>query len=120
MPGWMFNLVSILVMPIYMLMTGWTMWKEPPQEITKAAGYRTERSMQSKRAWRFAQDHAGRLRWKMGWVLLVASAAIFAMIYKSHAGLLEVTSLVTIIFQGLVYLVSSAMTEKALMAKFKR
>lgn len=120
MPGWLFNLVSVLVLPIYMLMSGWTMWKDPPQEITKAAGYRSERSMHNKRTWRYAQDYAGRLRWKMGWVLLAASSAIFAMIYMNHSALLEATSLITIILQGVVYIIVGAMTEKALMIKFKR
>ena len=51
-----------------------------PKKPNGLYGYRTTRSMRSEEAWRFAQERWGRLIWRFGWGLLLASAAVAAVL----------------------------------------
>lgn len=43
-------------------------------------GYRTARSMKSQELWDFAQRLCGKLWWRLGWGLLLLSAAVMLLL----------------------------------------
>ena len=45
---------------------GLFLWKCPPKDINALIGYRTKRSMESQKAWDFAQCYAGKMWVRLG------------------------------------------------------
>ena len=70
---WWFILICDLLIPIVMILAGIIMWKHAPKQINGLLGYRTTRSMKNMDTWKFAHDHCGRLWWKIGLILLIAT-----------------------------------------------
>ena len=83
---WWFMLACDLLIPAIMILTGRMMWKHCPKKINGLLGYRTTRSMKNNDTWRFAHMHCGRLWWRVGWVLLLLSAAVHLPFYHSDPG----------------------------------
>ena len=83
---WWFMLACDLLIPAIMILTGRMMWKHCPKKINGLLGYRTTRSMKNNDTWRFAHMHSGRLWWRVGWVLLLLSAAVHLPFYHSDPG----------------------------------
>lgn len=69
-----------LLTPLLLLIFGWIFQKHPPRRVNGLYGYRTARSMKSQELWNFAQQLCGRLWWRMGWGLLLLSAAVMLLL----------------------------------------
>lgn len=80
---WIYMLLTNLLVPLIILVAGRMMWKHYPNEINGLIGYRTNRSMRNMDTWKFANEYAGKLWWKLGWLLLVVS--IVAMVPYRNA-----------------------------------
>lgn len=80
---WWFLFVCNLVVPVAMIGAGRMMWKHCPQKINGVVGYRTRRSMRNMDTWRFAHDYCGRLWWKLGWWMLLASVLVQLPFFNS-------------------------------------
>lgn len=112
-------LVSLLN-PAVMLFIGYRWRIKPPNKINSIYGYRTKRSMSSKKAWDFAQLHCSKLWVKLGYFTL--AFAVFSMVLLALTTL-EVKSVG--IFGGVIVLIEfipmSApliLTERALKHEF--
>ena len=77
---WVFMLRMALLTPLLLLIFGWIFQKHPPRRVNGLYGYRTARSMKSQELWDFAQQLCGRLWWRMGWGLLLLSAAVMLLL----------------------------------------
>lgn len=75
---YIFMFCMVLLIPVVMLFFGYRWKKKPPNKINSAYGYRTRRSMVSKKAWDFAHKYCARMWVKSGW--FTAILAIVAMI----------------------------------------
>ncbi len=73
---WVFMFCCDLLTPALMILSGRWMWKHPPKEVNSLVGYRTRRSMQNEDTWRFANEYAGKLFWKLGIWMLIPSVLL--------------------------------------------
>ena len=73
-------LICTLPTPITMLFFGYRWRKKPPKEINTGDGYRTRRSMSSKKAWNFAHAFFRKLWLILGWVTLVITIVVMAVL----------------------------------------
>jgi len=80
------------------------LWKKhPPKEINWVYGYRTRRSSASQQAWDFAHAHFAKLAFRLGMILLIATAvaAAAALAAASYEGLKAAA-----LYSGLVQLIA--------------
>ena len=115
---WWFILVCDLIIPAVMIVFGWIMWKHTPRDINGFVGYRTARSMRNADTWKFAHEYGGRLWWRLGWILLVPSAAIHVPFYGSSDNALGALCGILCIVQCAALIVTIALTERALKRSF--
>ncbi len=78
---WFYMLSITLLIPITMVIVGMVFRKKAPRNINMLLGYRTRRSMLSRKTWVFAHAYCGRI-WLWGGLLLllIAPAAMLCVI----------------------------------------
>ena len=109
--------LSVLWVPAAMYFCGHLLKSCADMETNDWIGYRTKRSMQSREAWKFANNYAGDLwkRWS-GWMLL-GTAAFVVVLYLLGADA-EVWGPIVIGVQVAVMLLTIPVVEKALKKRF--
>lgn len=115
---WWFMFICDLLIPFLMIICGRMMWKHSPKRINSIAGYRSKRSMKNMDTWKFAHDYCGRLWWKIGWLMLIPSAAIHVPFYNKSENAIGVMGGVLCTVQCLVLILSIIPTERALKKNF--
>ena len=78
---WLFMLIMTLAAPLTMLILGRRFMRSPPQEISAAFGYRTNRSCQNRDTWEFAHRFCGRLWYRWGLILLPLSVLVMLLFF---------------------------------------
>lgn len=94
------------------------MWKHAPKKINGVIGYRTARSMKNIDTWKFAQDYCGRLWRKIGWAILIPSAAIHFPFYHGSEDAVATVGAILCTIQCVVLVASIFPTERALKRAF--
>ncbi|MBE6114532.1 MAG: SdpI family protein [Erysipelotrichaceae bacterium] len=117
---WWFLFLTNLLVPIIMILAGVFMWKHYPSEINSLIGYRTSMSMKNIDTWRFANEHAGKLWWKWGWITLVCTVVVQLPFYHSSEDVLSTLTLVLCTLHIIVLLGSILPTERALRKNFHK
>lgn len=107
-----------LLIPILMIVGGRMMWKHPPKSVNELIGYRTARSMKNTDTWEFAQNHCGRLWWKIGLVMLIPSGLIHIPFYNCSENTIRALGGILCTVQIIVLVVSIFPTEMALKNTF--
>ena len=115
---WWLIFVCDLLIPITMIIAGRMMWKHAPKKINGVIGYRTARSMKNIDTWNFAQEHCGRLWWKIGWIMLLPSSVIHLPFYHSSENMIGIVAAVLYTIQCLALVLSISPTERALKRTF--
>ena len=115
---WWLLFACNLLIPAIMIFAGYWMWKHCPPNITPMWGYRTKRSMKNIDTWKFAHDYAGRLWWKVGWILMIPTVLVQLLFMKSSTNKAGILSLVIIFVQMLILLLTIIPVENALKKKF--
>lgn len=115
---WWFMFVCDLLIPILMIGSGRMMWKHPPKNINRNIGYRTTLSMKNMDTWKFAHDYSGRLWWKIGWIMLIPSALVHVLLYRSSENVIGIVSSILCTIQCVILIVSIFPTERALKRNF--
>lgn len=115
---WWFILVCDLLVPFTMLIAGRMMWKHCPKHINGVVGYRTRRSMKNIETWKFAHDYCGQLWWKIGLWMIIPSVLVHVPFYHSDEDAIGNVSLILVIIQCIVLVLSILPTEHALKKKF--
>lgn len=116
---WSFMLVCDILIPIVMILGGRMMWKHCPKEVNGTFGYRTNRSMKNIDTWKFAHEHAGKMWWKAGWIILVPSLLMHILIYRANENTIGAVGGVLVTIQLIALIGSSIPTEKALKKEFR-
>ena len=114
---WWFILVCDLLVPFTMLIAGRMMWKHCPKHINGVVGYRTRRSMKNIETWKFAHDYCGQLWWKIGLWMIIPSVLVHVPFYHSDEDAIGNVSLILVIIQCIVLVLSILPTEHALKKK---
>lgn len=111
---WWFLFVCDLLIPVLMILGGRMMWKHTPKNINRIVGYRTARSMKNADTWKFANEYCGRLWWKLGWIMVLPSAAVHLPFYHSSEDTVGVVSGILCTVQCICLLGSIVPVERAL------
>lgn len=115
---WWFMLAVDMLVPLCMILFGRMMWKHPPEKINGIIGYRTTRSMKNTDTWNFAHDYCGRLWWKIGWILLIPTAAAHIPLYHRSENTVGAAGCILCAVQCIILIVSIFFTERALKRNF--
>ena len=115
---WWFMLLCDLIIPIVMVIAGRMMWKHCPKHINSMLGYRTTRSMKNMDTWKFANEHCGRLWYKMGLFMLAFSVLVSVLLLRTNDNTYSMISLIFILLQCIILIVSIIPTEFALKKMF--
>ena len=115
---WWFLFICNLLTPIIMILAGYWAWKHCPSEINPILGYRTKRSMKNINTWKFAHDYAGRLWWKVGWILMILTILVQLTLMNSNTDVIENLSMGVFFVQVLIMLLTIIPVENALKKKF--
>ena len=113
-----FMLICDLLIPIVMLIGGRMMWKHCPKHRNGILGYRTTRSMKNMDTWKFANEHCGRLWYKMGLFMLVFSVLVSVLLLRTNDNTYSMISLIFVMLQCIILIVSIIPTELALKKMF--
>ena len=115
---WWFMLICDLIIPIAMVICGRMMWKHCPKHMNSMSGYRTTRSMKNMDTWKFANEHCGRLWYKMGLFMLAFSVLVSVLLLRTNDNTYSMISLIFVLLQCIILIVSIIPTELALKKMF--
>lgn len=107
-----------LLIPVVVIVTGRIMWKHYPKNINGLVGYRTTLSMKNMDTWRFANEHCGRLWYKMGLFMLVFSILVSVLLLRTNDSTYSMISLIFGLLQCIILIASIIPTEIALKKMF--
>lgn len=108
-----------LLIPVVVIVTGRIMWKHYPKNINGLVGYRTSRSMKNMDTWKFANEYCGRLWYKMGLFMLALSVFVSVVLLGTNDSTYSIISLIFVLVQCVVLIVSIFPVEIALKKMFK-
>ena len=100
-----------LLIPVVVIVTGRIMWKHYPKNINGLVGYRTTRSMKNMDTWKFANEHCGRLWYKMGLFMLAFSVLVSVLLLRTNDNTYSMISLIFVLLQCIILIVSIIQTE---------
>ena len=86
-----------LLIPVVVIVTGRIMWKHYPKNINGLVGYRTTRSMKNMDTWKFANEHCGRLWYKMGLFMLAFSVLVSVLLLRTNDNTYSMISLIFVL-----------------------
>ena len=109
----MMNLLLLLMVPIITLITGYLMYRHTPKSINGLVGYRTSRSMINQDTWNFANKYCASLGIKLGIITTFISFLIYILFDVN-----EIVSIVIVLIQTFLLLLSIIPVEKALKNTF--
>jgi uncharacterized membrane protein len=115
---WWFMLICDMIIPVVMIIVGRMMWKHCPKSINGIVGYRTNRSMKNMDTWKFANEHCGRLWYKMGLFMLAFSVLVSVLLLRTNDNTYSMISLIFVLLQCIILIVSIIPTELALKKMF--
>lgn len=107
-----------LLIPVIVIVIGRIMWKHYPKNINGLVGYRTTRSMKNSDTWKFANEYCGRFWYKMGLFMLAFSVLVSVLLLGTNDNTYSMISLIFVLFQCVVLIVSIIPVEIALKKMF--
>ena len=114
----LFILVCSTFMPVFMIVFGYLLWKHHPKKISLLFGFRTSRSMLSDATWTFANEYGGKLWFMWGWLTLLPTLFIFLPYLKGIEGQASLVSILVILLQAGIMILSIFPVNIALKKKF--
>lgn len=112
--------VIMLLIPAAMIVIGHFWRKHPPKQINSTYGYRTRRSMFSKRTWDYAHTCCSKIWRKLGWFTFAVTIIIVVIMLCVHLDTESAGSLAIIVvfLQMILMVLALPATERALKHKF--
>ncbi len=119
MAGLIFALImSVLGLPLMMAAVGGIYaGGGAPKRINRISGYRTKRSMESQKAWDFAQKFIGRV-WLISGLIMLPLTAVLALILRKIEVSFAAICLISVGVNALVMIAGICLTEAALKRNF--
>ena len=113
-----FMLACSLIVPLTMILFGFILKNNPPQEINKVFGYRTAMSSKNTDTWIFANTLCGKIWVKIGTPVLAISVIIMIFCAKSSENVIGTVGIIITIVQCLVLVLTIPIVEKRLRQTF--
>lgn len=111
---YIFLFLCNLLIPLIMLIAGYSMYKNPPKEINGLVGYRTAMSRKNKDTWAFAHNYCGKLWMKSGGSLLIPTVIAQIPFMRSGENVVGTVAIIIDVIQLAVLIGSIVPVEKAL------
>lgn len=115
---WWFMFVCDMLIPASFIVCGRVMWRQTSGKINRQVGYRSKRSMKNAETWKFANEHCGRLWWKIGWCILPLSILVHLPFVHSSTDTIGTVGGILCTVQTLLLIFSVIPTETALKRTF--
>jgi len=115
---WFFMLACDLLVPGIMIGFGKYFSKQAPKEINYIFGYRTGMSMKNRDTWEFAHQYIGKLWFRLGWIVLVPSAALLLVVFGKDIRTVGNVGMTICFLQLIPMIVPVFFTENALKKTF--
>ena len=115
---WIFMLVINLLIPAIMIILGTIYAKRAPKQINYISGYRTAMSMKNQDTWEFAHHHFGKTWRILGWIIVFPSFIVMLLLYGKNEHTIGNYSIILIIIQTILLILSIIPTEVALKKTF--
>ena len=115
---WIFMTFCNVLIPLVMIIGGYMMRKHPPKKINGFVGYRTRRSRKSKETWDYAHALAGRIWWKIGWIMILPSEIAMLAVMHGSQDVIDKMTLIVDGIQVIILLGSIFFVEKGLKENF--
>ena len=113
-----FLMVCNLLVPFTMIGFGRLWQKRPPRQINSVYGYRTGRSTQNQDTWEFAHRFVGRLWFRVGRVLAIATVAVGLLLYTTPVFVGGMSAVLVVQMAALILTIP--ITERKLQLEFDR
>lgn len=114
-----FLAVMLLLTPAIMVGFGALFARKPPKHINGLYGYRTTRSMKNEQTWDFAHRYIGKLWFRIGLALGVATIPLL-IVFSFDEQVMSIFSLVWIAVEMVVLMLPIWPTERALKQHFDK
>ena len=115
---YIFLFLCNLLIPLIMLIAGYSMYKNQPKEINGLVGYRTAMSRKNKDTWAFAHNYCGKLWMKSGGILLIPTVIAQIPFMRSGENVVGTVATIIDVIQLAVLIGSIVPVEKALKRTF--
>ena len=115
---WWFMFVSDMLIPVTFIICGKVMQRQASEKINGMTGYHTKRSMRNAETRKFANEHCGRLWWRIGWCILPLSALVQLPLIHSSINTIATMGGILCMIQTVALIVSIIPTEIALRKTF--
>ena len=115
---WFYMLVMTLLLPTTLTVIGAIFRKASPRDINMLVGYRTRRSMLSKKTWVFAHAYCGRIWLYSGLVLLPVTLVVMLCAIGQDADTVGWVGVSLLVLPIAVMIGSIVATERALKKNF--
>ncbi len=115
---WWFMFCCDILIPVTMIVCGQMMRKHCPKNINGLMGYRTSRSMKNMDTWKFAHEYCGKLWWKIGWIILIASIMVHIPFYGTDYNTIGAVGGILVAIQVIILITSIFPIEIALKRNF--
>ena len=115
---WIIMFVSVIIVDLCIVISGYTMEKHVPKDRFGHVGYRTKRSRQSEEAWQYANKLAGKVFFRMGLIMTVISVAIMLIVMKAEPFKMIYTGVAVLIAESVIVCFPIIYIEKKLKEKF--
>ena len=113
---WVLLSVTSLLLPMIMLICGYRYSTKVPKSMK--SGYRTHRSMLSRETWVYAHRRLGGIWKKLGWIMLIVSAAFPMLLLDKSEEEAHVALGLVCLVQVVPFLASLVPVERELKEKF--
>ncbi len=115
---WWFMFVCDMLIPVTFIICGKMMQRQASEKMSGRAGYHTKCSMRNAETWKFANEHCGRLWWRIGWCMLPLSALVHLPFIHSSINTIATMGGILCMIQPVALIVSIIPTEIALRKTF--
>lgn len=120
MGNWLFMLIINSLIPLIMIVFGWSFMKKPPKKINGIYGYRTTMSMKNRDTWDFAHRYCGEIWFKLGWIVMLLSAVIMLLVLGKEENIIGSWGSMLCLLQCVILVGTIFPTERALKSTFDK
>ena len=104
-------IVTLFIIPLIILISGFFMYKYPAKRINFFVGYRTRKSMKNEKNWQILNKHCGKVWVKLSLILLAITLLIISLVLFKIINLTEIFLIIIILFQVLILIITSCFIE---------
>lgn len=98
---WLYMTAVTLLVPVIIICVGNAFRRTPPKNSDSLLGYKTKMSVINQDTWEFSNLYFGKLAFRWGWIMLVATVLIMALTFYRSKQIITTAGLITIFTQAI-------------------